>query len=337
MTYNEIKIIRTWPIINGYVQIPNNLPSDKTRLKANNLVGAVPSGMIVQYSKGSKQGAQSFFTLQPLAPNEWYSINPVDIANSWVSSALLALNASYSSITDLVPRIYKFWDDVTDAGDGPTYRGINDGGDDMYDGANYLNTNLTQAYDDIKEGQVDGDIVKSYLSILYTHTQADDEDDSNEYTNPPMDGTVEPGTTYFGPGSEYFTNMYPGLFILVADNISITEFSVGGNHGADGNGTTETGLENLDNNNWCLSFKAVTDGGDGDPTINHILLVPGNTSGLSQQFDETNEDDDHGLFNLQGRKRLIFAVVATQPDTAPLTLEEAKVIAAKILEVISSA
>ena len=44
---------------------------------------------------------------------------------------------------------------------------IDDGGEDMYDGGNALNTNYTQLYNDIKE-----DNVNDSLNIPYTHTQS---------------------------------------------------------------------------------------------------------------------------------------------------------------------
>ena len=112
----------------------------------------------------------------------------------WIDSALSFMNSRYSEVTNLVPDLYSFWDDyvVSDEDGSPILTGINDGGDDMYDGANYMNTNLTQDWDDIKEGQIDNDEPLAQASIPYTHTQADNEDEDNEYYNPPMDGSVKP-------------------------------------------------------------------------------------------------------------------------------------------------
>lgn len=333
MSFEEIKIVRSWPVINGYVQIPPNLPRDKTRLKAVDTVGNIPGGSLVQYAKSSKQGTQSFLTLQPLSPGEWYPVDPVILADSWARSSLALLNTYHADITALVPNMYGFWDDSTFVDGSPSYRGINDGGDDMYDGGNYLNTNRTNVYDTIKESNVDDSGPLAMASIRYTHTVTLDEDDNNEYLNPPMDGVVTDGTDYFGPGSEYFTNMYPGLFMLVADNIDITEFSIGGNIGADGSGNIDTDLLQL-TGDWVLSFKAAHEDGEGDPSINQMILIPGSLSGITQQYDSTAEDDDHGVFGLAGRKRLIYALVATKPGEVKLTSSEAQAVALKILSIL---
>jgi hypothetical protein len=45
------------------------------------------------------------------------------------------------------------------------------------------------------------------------------------------------GSYWFGDGSSYFTNLYPGLFVLVARNIDIDMFMVDGELGADNNGS----------------------------------------------------------------------------------------------------
>lgn len=275
------------------------------------------------------------------------SENPQFVGNltlsSWAAEALTALNANYQSITDLIPNKYCFWDDYTESYDevtdtyASTNRGIEDGGNDMYDGANYLNTNLTQVYNDVNEGQSDDDGVKSLASIPYTHTQADNEDDDNEYVAPPMDGNVQVGDAYFGVGSYYFTNMYPGMFVMVADGIDITEFSVTGNVGSDGSGVNAAAVSPVGTKDWTMFFKSNHDGdneSDSDPTINHIILVPGTATGLTQEYDNSRQDDDHAVFGLGDRSRLIFVVVATQPDAGPISESDAVAIAEQVLDVI---
>ncbi|MBK8927916.1 MAG: hypothetical protein IPM74_18925 [Crocinitomicaceae bacterium] len=51
-----------------------------------------------------------------------------------LEDVLCNLNLDYANVTALVPSMYNF------SYDGVNY--INDGGGDMYDGGNYLNTNL---------------------------------------------------------------------------------------------------------------------------------------------------------------------------------------------------
>ena len=49
---------------------------------------------------------------------------------------------------------------------------------------------------------------------------------SNEasYVNFTYDGTIQDGSSYFDSPSQYFTNLYPGLFVMAAYDINIDEF-----------------------------------------------------------------------------------------------------------------
>ncbi len=84
MAFSDIKIYRSWPVINGYVQVPHNKPSDKTRVTVDSALSNVIGSNVAQLSigsgraTGSKHGAQELFLLPPVAINEWYSSNPVD-------------------------------------------------------------------------------------------------------------------------------------------------------------------------------------------------------------------------------------------------------------------
>lgn len=254
--------------------------------------------------------------------------------STWIDKALSKLNARYSEVTTLVPNIYLFWDDYTEDDENNPMPGINDGGDDMYDGANYLNTNLTNLYDTVKGGEIDNDIILAAASIPYTHTQADDEDDDNEYADPPMDGKVENGDSYFGLGSKYFTNMYPGLFMLVADSTSVSEFSITGDVGSDED--TINGGEIAEViPGWTLFYK--TNYGDSsDPSINHLILVPGTPAGITHAFEDEDEvdNDDHAVIGIEDRNRIVYAVVSTQPGEEVLNESQFVQVAEKILEII---
>jgi hypothetical protein len=260
--------------------------------------------------------------------------------SEWIDLALSKLNAKYSEITALVPNIYLFWDDYTTSGEtGDPLPGINDGGDDMYDGGNYLNTNLTNLYDIIKEGGIDEDNPLAATSIPYTHTQADNEDDENEYTSPPMDGIVSDGNSYFGPGSKYFTNMYPGLFVMVADNTSVSEFSITGNVGSDEDTVNGGSIEEVIPG-WTLFYKTnLEDPLDTDPTINHLILIPGSSDGITHEFEDddggdSNDNDDHAVIGISDRSRIVYALVSTQPGEPVLTSDQFISVAEKILEII---
>ena len=246
----------------------------------------------------------------------------------WIGSALNKLNLRYSEVTALVPNIYLFWDEDSDG----YFNGIDDGGDDMYDDGNFMNTNLTQLWENIVENDQNEE-----LCIPYTHTQAENESDlPDQYTNPPMDGKVKDGTNYFGEGSKYFTNMYPGLFIMIADNVSVSEFTISGNVGSDGDGVG-AGYINSIIPGWTLFYKTNTDlenEYDSDPSINHLILVPGSASGIIHEYDTTSAYDDHAILNISDRNRIIYALVSRLPEEDVLSESDAIQIAQKILEIV---
>jgi len=245
--------------------------------------------------------------------------------------------------------------------------GINDGMDDMYDGANYLNTNLTLPYLYIKcyggesNGNPGGDNVISggegacgcpeagvicglntNSSIPSTHTQAWDDDPEEDFYDPGLDeyrylpvcdSRVVVGDGYFGEGSSYFTAMFPGMFVLVANNINITQFSITGNIGTDGDGVDAVDIYpiNAGGNTYTAYFK--TNYGDGDPSINHIIIVDGKGDGIEQFYDPTARGDEHCITGLEGKTKLFFLCLG-KANAVAMTTEGAKAIAAKFLEVI---
>lgn len=234
------------------------------------------------------------------------------------------INSCYGQVTSLVPNIVYF----TDYGEsGPPFTYINDGCSDMYDDGNMYNTNLTQLYDDIKDGSYD-----TNLSIPYTHTQ-DNGSFECDYTNPPMNGFIADGSSYFGAGSQYFSNMYPGMFIMAANGVNVSEFSITGDLGSDGNGTNAVYIVTA-HPGWKAFVKTNYDLGGFDPSVNHIILVYGDVSGVTQLYDDTGTYDDHCLQNLGTQNTtIITVVVATEATTPALTEEQALVIADKILDV----
>jgi len=239
---------------------------------------------------------------------------------------LSRMNSCYEQATILVPRIVYFTDEPNNSLLGPFTLIIN-GCDDMYDSGNLYNTNLTQLYVDIAEDNVDYN-----LSIPYTHTQ-DDNDSNCSYTNPPMDGTIVNGSSYFGSGSTYFTNMYPGMFITAATCVNVTEFSITGNIGTDGGGIDAAYIQTA-HPGWTAFIKTNYDNDDEDPSINHIILVYGDVSEATQLYDNTGEYDDHCVQGLGPQNNtIITAVVATETGTPALTEEEALAIANRILDV----
>lgn len=172
---------------------------------------------------------------------------------------------------------------------------IGDGGDDMYDVGNRI--------------YVDGN------QISYTHTQlSTDQDGGMNVDDFISDGVVSTGTSpsVFGASnSNYFTNLYPGLFVLAAQNIQIDEFRIDGGLGAGGLGTSSiSSLEIVNNSiNYGVFTKSVyaVEGQPwgGEPSINqtppavvHIIITKGSTySGITHSIGGSTDEDYN---NLQG-------------------------------------
>ena len=221
--------------------------------------------------------------------------------------------------------------------------GISNSNFDMYDGANYYNTDLTQLYDNIAGDDGDND-----LSIPSTHTQmtndvADNPEDSMGYAYIPSnpDGSVEDGTSYFGAGSSYFTNMYPGMFVLVATGVNVDEFSITGNIGADGDTTYAVDVLSLTSNGKSYSVFVKTveaesneDEDDDETAPTHLIIVPGNSDGITHLYDESTSYDDHTVQGISGRTEL-YTLTVSKKDGTLFATEEYTDLAQKFLDVIS--
>lgn len=151
---------------------------------------------------------------------------------------------------------------------------IEDGGSDMYDGGNILSTDLSG-------------------NIPYTHTKMTmnpyNEASLNDFI---MDGSVQVGNGYFGAESNYFTNLYPDLFVMVADNISVDYLQIGGYLGADGSGEADVYdySTTYNNTDYQIFVKRVGDGGF-DPSVNHIIIAKTSSTGLTHTVSYNTDDD----------------------------------------------
>ena len=171
-------------------------------------------------------------------------------------------------------RLYWF----TDAGNSQNGNiVISDGGDDMYDGGNYLYTDL------------------SGNPIPYTHTSIETpyQDEVDLVHSFLMDGEVALNSEFFGEGSAYFTNLYPGLFVLAAYGPQIDSFRVDGNNGADSEGHTSDSVLQFQDTNYYVCYKTVY--GATDPSINQIVIVKVSTDQLPIQNISTDTDDTYQL------------------------------------------
>lgn len=193
------------------------------------------------------------------------------------------INLEYTNVTDTVPNMYVFAYDGTDE--------IDDGGGDMYDGGNQLNTDIN--------------------------------------TFIPYSDNVITASTDFGPNGQYFTRELPGFFMLAADIDSISTFFISGNNGADGDGVasgyvysqTAAGIS------YDIFYKSVS--GDGDPSINHFMIIPSNPN-ASHTFATDTDDDQHDLIGIEGSTRLYYFLVSADPDI-PFTTTEIEAISEAFL------
>ncbi|MFN8643290.1 MAG: thrombospondin type 3 repeat-containing protein [Candidatus Binatia bacterium] len=150
---------------------------------------------------------------------------------------------------------------------------ILDGGNDMYDGGNVLETELASG-------------------IAYT------------------DGALTAGDAAFGPGSVYFTAKYTGLFVLAVEHLAVASFRITGNNGADGGGSLDGAVLSTvaHGQPFTIFVKRVFNA--ADPSINHIVIVPGTGAGITPFFPPDTNNDLHQLSGLSGVGALYYLLVA---------------------------
>jgi uncharacterized membrane protein len=153
---------------------------------------------------------------------------------------------------------------------------IGDGGGDMYDNGNYINTDLA--------------------------TQID-------YTS----GTVEDGTGIFGDGTSFFTVEKDGFFGLAAELDSISSFYISGNNGADGGGATDTYTTGFAyaGSYYDVFVKRVYNA--GDPSINHITIIENTAGAEIVHTPAASTDNDLDEFtNIDSSRFLVYMLVSKQ-------------------------
>lgn len=239
------------------------------------------------------------------------------------------LGICYEDVTNLFPTITYF----TDQGYGNSTN-IGNGCNDMYDTGNSFNTNLTQPYSVAKQDNLDFD-----ASIPYTHTQDNGSADECGYTNPPMDGQIVSGAGYFNTAScaKYFTNMYPGFFLLAATGVNVTQFGIYGDLGSDGNGTNHAYTQLTAYPDWTVFLKTNYDNNENDPSVTHITLVYGNVDDVIHVLDTNGSYDDDVLVGLGPQNSAIITIVlATEAGQNVLDIDQATDIGTKILDIYTS-
>jgi hypothetical protein len=177
---------------------------------------------------------------------------------------LAGLNANSASIIATVPNSFNFaYDGVANF--------IDDGGSDMYDGANYMSTNLG--------------------------------------TNINYSDNVVSASAFFGATGEYFTRHLPGLFVMAADIDNVTNFSLSGNLGADGGGAADDYVFSTTVNAITYDVFVKRVYGTSDPSINHAIIIPQNGA-ASHTWTTNTDDDQHTLNNINASTRIYYILYA---------------------------
>ncbi|MGB6035895.1 MAG: hypothetical protein WBG42_06475, partial [Cryomorphaceae bacterium] len=187
---------------------------------------------------------------------------------------LLNLNANYGFITDQIPGIYLF-------SEGSWDNRIINGGPNMYDYGNYLNTNF-------EEG------------IQYS------------------DGDIDE-TDYFGAESRYFTRKRPGLFVMAVDLNDVDFFSITGTLDTDGMGSKQGG--ELEYSYAGRNYKGFYTNtiGTGGSSINHLIIAE-DSPALAHSFLTTTETEDHTVSGLGETDRLYYLLFSTD-ESSPVEVE----------------
>jgi hypothetical protein len=209
-------------------------------------------------------------------------------------------------------------------------------GNDWYEALFHTNSERTSAPYEINYAGT--------FRIPYTHTQLGiDPNDGISGLSPEdfiSDGVVASGTDYFGPGSSYFTNLYPGLFVLAAKSIDIETFEIIGNLGADGSGDVESEIIEVSgyspgySKTYSACIKKVFN--SNDPSVNQIIIVDVAAESLSQSVSAGNTDDNlHRVTGLAAATEVHYLLFAkTEDGSGYVTYQEALSVITEYLDLV---
>lgn len=207
------------------------------------------------------------FNVTPSVTTTYYA-EASPASDNTLAAILTKLNANYSNITSQIPGRYTF---AMDGSGGVNATSINDGGNDMYDGGNFISTNVTS-------------------NISYT---------DNTITN----------STSFGTGGKYFTRYVSGLFVLAADIKNVSSFKVNGNYGSDGGGSTDAGSFSITVGGKTFNCFVSRVYNAGDPSINELFIIPSNPAASQTAIGNTG-DSYHQLNGITESTRMYYLLYA---------------------------
>jgi hypothetical protein len=198
-------------------------------------------------------------------------------APSTLSSVLAAINANQAALTSSIPSPYGY---VMDGPSGVNSNYIGDGGNDMYDGGNYINTNLG--------------VMLNYSDNAVVSNAA------------------------FGAGGQYFTRVIgvqgystvaPTIFYWAADLNGVSSVSITGNNGADGSGTQDLNTFTVTANGITYNCFLKRVHSAFDPSINQLFMIPQPNS-ASQSIGGSTDDNLHTISGLTGVTRMYYMLYA---------------------------
>ena len=195
----------------------------------------------------------------------------------------------------------------------------------FYSGGDYMFTNSPYS---------GGNIIQTDLSmnnnedvgIPYTHTQMDvsysDEAVTNDYS---MNAGIVAGSNIdFGDGSNYFTNLYPGLFVLCADYINIGYFQIVGAQNRDQIGAQDNGnfQVTVNSNLYTVYWRRNWNNSTNRPSSNHIIILQGDGSGITQDDSvlASYAETDRITGTITGRLHYLFFAKANSAKVTDLEL-----------------
>lgn len=185
-----------------------------------------------------------------------------------LAELLNKLDANFADITSLIPNRHEFTDGVTGYS-------ISDGGNDMYDGGNYLTTNLSSSY------------------INYS------------------DGKIVANSASFGPNGRYFTRKHPGLFVFAAEFDGVSNFNIAGDLGADGSGFVSGTVLRFSTGGKKYAGYVKRVHGAGDPSVNHLIIVE-DQPGIGHTIPTTTSADTHNVSGLSGTRHLFYLLFSSK-------------------------
>ena len=182
-----------------------------------------------------------------------------------LESLLEKLGESSSDLTMLIPNMYQF-------SGGEYGYGIDDGGNDMYDGGNFISTDESWSY------------------LNYSQ------------------GVIQDGSSV-GLGS-YFTFKTNGLFVMAATDVTANSFQISGNLGADGSGQMDASVITVVMGGVTYKgfIKRVYNA--WDPSVNHLIIVRDDNNSVTHEYSTYTDSDYHRIQNLDEHTEIYYLLFA---------------------------